>query len=104
VRSSSTATSYALPHRLEQLGLSDSVSLGLAVGVLVAGLAWLARESLRGHARLGLAACLVLLTTPYLAVWYLAWTVPLVAVEEDRTASVVCLALCAYLLPQTIPA
>jgi len=97
-------TSYALPHRLEQLGLPDSVALGLAVAALLAGLAWLARESLHGRARLGLAACLVLLTTPYLAVWYLAWAVPLVAVEEDRTATVLCLALCAYLLPQTIPA
>jgi hypothetical protein len=97
-------TSYALPHRLEQLGVPDAVALGVAVAVLLAGLAWLARESLRGRARLGLAACLVLLTTPYLAVWYLAWTVPLVAVEDDRTAAVLCLALCAYLLPQTIPA
>ena len=97
-------TSYALPHRLEQLGVPDAVSLGIAVAVLLAGLAWLARESLRGRARLGLAACLVLLTTPYLAVWYLAWTVPLVAVEEDRTATLLCLGLCAYLLPQTIPA
>jgi hypothetical protein len=97
-------TSYAFPHRVEQLGVPDGVALGLAVAVLVAGLVWLARESFRGQARLGLAACLVLLTTPYLAVWYLAWTVPLVAVEEDRTATVLCLALCAYLLPQTIPA
>ena len=57
----------------------------------------------RGRARLGLAACLVLLTTPYLAVWYLAWAVPLAAVEEDAAATVACLGLCAYLLPQTIP-
>jgi hypothetical protein len=28
--------------------------------------------------------------------------VPLAAAEEDRTAQVVALALCAYLLPQTI--
>ena len=97
-------TSYALPHRLEQLGLPDSVALGIAAAALLAGLAWLARDGLHGRARLGLAACLILLTTPYLAVWYLAWTVPLVAVEEDRTATVICLALCAYLLPQTIPA
>ena len=45
-----------------------------------------------------------LVTTPYLAVWYLAWTVPLVAAEEDRAATVACVALCVYLLPQTIPA
>ena len=40
------------------------------------GLAVLARDAARGRARLGLAACLVLVTTPYLAVWYLAWAVP----------------------------
>ena len=60
----------------------------LAVAALVVGLAWLAREAARGRARLGLAACLVLVTTPYLAVWYLAWAVPLAAAEEDAVATV----------------
>jgi len=36
-------------------------------------------------------------------VWYLAWAVPLAAAEEDAVAMGVCLALCLYLLPQTIP-
>jgi hypothetical protein len=45
----------------------------------------------------------VLLTTPYLAVWYLGWVIPLAAAEEDRLARLVALALCGYLLPQTIP-
>jgi hypothetical protein len=96
-------TSYAIPHRLEQLGLPDALALGLAAAGFLAGVAWLAREAGRGRARLGLAACLVLVTTPYLAVWYLAWAVPLAAAEEDAVATVACLALCAYLLPQTIP-
>ena len=96
-------TSYAIPHRLEQLGVPDGVALGIAVAAFVAGFAWLVREAGRGRARLGLAACLVLVTTPYLAVWYLAWAVPLAAAEEDPAATVACLALCAYLLPQTIP-
>ncbi len=96
-------TSYAIPHRLEQIGLPDAVALGIAVAALLGGLAWLAREAGRGRARLGLAACLVLVTTPYLAVWYLAWAVPLAAAEEDAVATVACLVLCAYLLPQTIP-
>ena len=48
---------------------------------------WRARRR-RGRARLGLAACLVLVTTPYLAVWYLAWAVPLAAAEEDAVATV----------------
>jgi alpha-1,6-mannosyltransferase len=96
-------TSYALPARLDELGLSHNVSLGVSYTAFVVGFLWLAREATRGRARLGLAACLVLATTPYLAVWYLAWTVPLAATEEDGPARVAALALTAYLLPQTIP-
>jgi hypothetical protein len=96
-------TSYAIPHRLEQLGLPSDLSLALAVVGLIGGLIALTREAARGRARLALAACLVLVTTPYLAVWYLAWAVPLAAAEEDAVATVAVLALCAYLLPQTIP-
>ena len=96
-------TSYALPSRLEQLGLPHAVSIGLAVAAAAAGLAWIARDAWRGVPRHGRAACLVLATTPYLAVWYLAWAVPLAAVDEDRVARVAALALTAYLLPQTIP-
>jgi hypothetical protein len=97
-------TSYALPSRLEQLAVPDGFALALAVGVLAAGLAWLARDALRGHSRVGRAACLVLATTPYLAVWYLAWAVTLAAVDDDDgVACVAALALTAYLLPQTIP-
>jgi hypothetical protein len=97
-------TSYALPSRLEELGLSHGVALGVAFTALAAGLAWLAVEARHGVARLGRSACLVLATTPYLVVWYLAWAVPLAAPEDDdRTARVAALALTAYLLPQTIP-
>jgi alpha-1,6-mannosyltransferase len=97
-------TSYALPSRLEELGLPHGVALGVAFTALAAGLAWLAVEARHGVARLGRAACLVLATTPYLVVWYLAWAVPLAAPEDDdRTARVAALALTAYLLPQTIP-
>ena len=96
-------TSYALPSRLEQLGLPHAVSIGLAAPAAAAGLAWIARDARRGVPRHGRAACLVLATTPYLAVWYLAWAVPLAAVDEDRVARVAAVALTAYLLPQTIP-
>ena len=44
------------------------------------------REAWRGRARLGLAAALLLLAVPYLAAWYVVWTVPLAAAEDDRTA------------------
>jgi alpha-1,6-mannosyltransferase len=96
-------TSYALPSRLEQLGLPDGAAFALALAVAAGGLLLLARGALRGEPRLGRAACLLLVTTPYLAVWYLAWAVPLAAADEDRVARVAALALTAYLLPQTIP-
>lgn len=97
-------TSYALPHRLQGLGLPRSVAVGLALAVLLVGLGWLARDAAHGRVRLARAACLILVTSPYLAVWYLGWVVPLAAADEDdRAARVLTLGLCAYLLPQTIP-
>jgi alpha-1,6-mannosyltransferase len=97
-------TSYALPSRLEQLGVPGDAAVGIALGAFAAGLVLLARSAARGTARLGRTACLVLATTPYLAVWYLAWAVPLAAPEDDdRVARIGALALTAYLLPQTIP-
>jgi hypothetical protein len=96
-------TSYALPHRLEQLGVPDRAALVLAAVAFLGGVVWLAGEARRGRARLGLAACLVLATTPYLAVWYLGWAVPLAAAEDDAAARISVLALSAYLLPQAIP-
>ena len=60
-----------------------------------------AEEAVARH-RLGVR-CLLLLALPYLAVWYVAWTLPLAAAEDDRGAQLLGLALCAYLLRQTIP-
>ena len=102
-RNASGETSFALPHRLGQAGLPQAIALGLAVACLTVGLALLARRALRGRARLGLAACLLLATTPWLAAWYTAWAVPLAAAEDDDLARGVSLVLCAYLLPQAIP-
>jgi hypothetical protein len=61
------------------------------------------RDAVRGRARLGLAACVLMLAAPWLVVWYLVWAVPLAAAEDDRAAQLLTLALGAYLLPQTIP-
>ncbi|HUH14827.1 MAG TPA: glycosyltransferase 87 family protein [Gaiellaceae bacterium] len=102
-RNAEGQTSYALPHRLEQLGLPHALALGLAAAALLMGLAWLAREAARGRARLGLAGCLLLATTPWLAPWYTIWALPLAAAEDDRRAQLVALGFCVYLLPQTIP-
>ena len=102
-RNAEERSSYALPHRLEQLGVPHDLTLALAVAALAAGLAWLAREAWRGRVRLGLAGCLLLATTPWLTPWYAIWALPLAAAEDDRRAQLVALGFCAYLLPQTIP-
>ena len=102
-RNAEGQTSYALSHRVEQLGVPHGAALGLAALALAGGLAWLAREAIRGRARLGLSACLLLATTPWLAPWYTIWALPLAAAEDDRRAQLVALGFCAYLLPQTIP-
>ena len=95
-------SSYAFSHRLEQLGLSHALALGAAGIVLAVGLALLGREALRGRPHLARAGCLLLVATPWLTPWYAVWAVPLAAAEEDRKAQLFALALCAYLLPQTI--
>ncbi|MEP7334894.1 MAG: glycosyltransferase 87 family protein [Actinomycetota bacterium] len=96
-------TSYALPHRLSQLGVPEGAAIALFGVFFVLAYAVLAREAWRGRARLGLAAVALLACAPYVTPWYLAWVVPLAAVEEDKLARVLALAFTAYLLPQTIP-
>lgn len=102
-RNAANTTRFALPHRVVQLGVPERLAVALFALAFVAAYAWLVREALRGRARLGLTAALLVLASPYVAPWYLAWVVPLAAVEEDRAARALTLALCAYLLPQTLP-
>ena len=96
-------TSYAIPSRLQDLGLPRWMALGLCLGGFAVAYVLLLRAAVRGRARLALAGCLFLLATPWLAAWYTAWVVPLAAVEEDRTARALTFALCVYLAPQAVP-
>jgi hypothetical protein len=102
-RNANHETRWALPHRLEQLGAPRDVAIALFVAAFAVVYAWLAREAWRGRARLGLATCALLLAAPYLVVWYVVWALPLAAAEDDEPAALLSLALCAYLLRQTIP-
>ena len=102
-RNANRETRWALPHRLEQLGVPRTAAIVLFAITFAAVYGWLAREAWRGKARLGLATCALLLAVPYLVVWYVIWAVPLAAAEDDEPAAVLSLALCAYLLRQTIP-
>jgi hypothetical protein len=96
-------TSFALPRRLDSLGVPYELAVGLLVAAFAVAYVILARDALRGRARLGLTAALLLLATPYLVAWYVVWAVPLAAAEDDRPAQVLALALSAYLLSQAVP-
>jgi hypothetical protein len=96
-------TSYALPHRLSQLGVPESAAIAAFAVLFVFVYVILAREAWRGRVRLALAAVALLACAPYVTPWYLAWVIPLAAVEEDKLARALALAFTAYLLPQTIP-
>jgi Glycosyltransferase family 87 len=96
-------TSFALPRRLEELGVPYELAVGALVAAFAIGYLWLVREAWRGRARLALAACFLLLATPYLVAWYVVWAVPLAAAEDDRTAQLIALGLSAYLLSQAVP-
>jgi hypothetical protein len=102
-RNANEETRFAIPHRLETLGVPDAVALALVLAALAVAYAWLLREAVRGRARLALAGGLLLLATPYLAPWYLAWVVPLAAAEEDSAGRLLALGLSAYLIPQAVP-
>jgi hypothetical protein len=96
-------TSSSLPHRLSQLGVPEGAAIALFALVFAAAYVWLVRTALAGRARLALAAGLLVACSPYVTPWYLAWVVPLAALEDDRAARVLALALTAYLLPATVP-
>jgi hypothetical protein len=90
---------WAVPSRLSGLGLPG----WLALVPLVLAAPWLVRSARAGRGRLGLTSGLLLVGTPWLLPWYAVWAVALAAVEEDATAWLLSLALCAYLLPDRVP-
>jgi Glycosyltransferase family 87 len=96
-------TSFALPRRLDDMGVPYELAVGALVAAFAVAYVWLLREAWHGRARLALAVCLLLLATPYLVAWYVVWAVPLAAAEDDRTAQLIALALSAYLLFQAVP-
>jgi hypothetical protein len=95
---------YSIPHRFSDLtGLPEGATAGIFAGLFVLAFVWLARAAWHGRARLALAAGLLLVCTPWLVPWYAVWAVPLAAIEEDRTARILALALSAYLLRDAVP-
>lgn len=94
---------YSIPGRLESIGVPHGLAVGLLAGLFGFAYLWLLREAWKGRARLGLAAGLLVVAAPWLVPWYVVWTIPFAAVEEDRTAHALGLALTAYLLRDAVP-
>ena len=94
---------YAIPVRIASPGLPEGLVVGVFAAAFVVAYAWLLREAWRGRARLALTAGLLLVCTSWLVPWFAVWAVPLAAVEEDRTARILALALSAYLLRDAVP-
>jgi hypothetical protein len=94
---------FSLPHRLEQLGLPHPGGIVICATAFALGYLWLLRTAARGKARLGLASGLFLLATPWLIAWYVIWTLPLAAAEDDTAAQCLAVCLSAYLLRQAVP-
>jgi len=94
---------YAIPVRIASLGIPEAVVAGVFAAAFAVAYVWLLRAAWRGRARLALTAGLLLVCTSWLVPWYAVWAVPLAAVEEDRTARVLALALSAYLLRDAVP-
>jgi hypothetical protein len=102
-RNANKETEFALPHRLQELGVPREVALGLFAAAFALAYLWLARQAWRGRARLGLAAGLLLCASPYLVPWYAVWAIPVAASEEDPPAQWLAVAISAYLLRQRVP-
>jgi Glycosyltransferase family 87 len=102
-RNANRETQFALPHRLQELGVAHELALGLFAAAFAVAYVWLARQAWRGRARLGLTAGLLLCASPYLVPWYAVWALPLAATEDDPPAHWLAVALSAYLLRQRVP-
>ena len=97
-RAAEVQTRYSLVRLLQGAGIPavPAAVLLSAAALAVAGL--LVRAALTGRALLGLAACALVLLSPWLLPWYVVWPVSLAAAERGREGRLAALALTGYLL------
>jgi alpha-1,6-mannosyltransferase len=93
---------HSIPLRVASLGIPEDAAVALFAALFGVAYLWLLWQAWRGRARLALAAGLLVVATPWLVPWYAVWVVPLAAVEEDRAAQALALALSAYLLRDAV--
>jgi hypothetical protein len=98
-----STSSLGLPYWAGKLGLPERRVAEALLAAFAVFYLWLLWEAWRGRARLGLAACGLLLATSWLQPWYAVWAVPIAAIEEDSLARLAALALSAYFLRDALP-
>ena len=101
-RAAGEQSRYSLARRLEDVGIPPLASTAVVLAIALSGGVVLVRAALSGRARLGLAAGLLLVVTPWLLPWYAVWPVALAATERERSSRLLALVLSAYLLPARI--
>lgn len=97
-----TGSRYSSVRRLTNLGLDVTAARAVVIAAASVGALLLVRRAWRGAPVVGLAACLLLVVTPWLLPWYAVWAIGLAAAERGA-APWLALALGAYLLPARIP-
>ena len=98
---SGSATS--IPHLLGRTGVGKVLASGALVLAFVIAYVALVVGARRRRARLGLATTFLLLATPWILPWYVSWSIPLAAAEDDALALVLSVALTGYLLEARAP-
>lgn len=97
-RAAAHGSGASVAGRLGFLGLPRIALLLLLTAGFVAVYAVLLRRARLRGPRLGLLAGALLVATPWILPWYVSWTLPLAAAEDDGAAVGLALGLSAYLL------
>ena len=103
-RQTSDVNSLSTPFRLmEVAGAPERLAILFCAALFAAAYGWLLWQAWRGRARHGLAAGLLLLAVPWPQPWYALWPLGFSALDEDRAARVLAVALSAYYLRDALP-
>ena len=95
-------SSLSLVFQLGRIGVSTHVAKLVLALLFALGYAKLVLDALRGRARLGLAAGLLIASPAWLVPWYGSWPVAFSAIEDDRLAQLFALVATAYLLADSL--
>jgi hypothetical protein len=98
-----SGTKTSIAHLLRALGVPHLAATVVVLGSCALAYAWLLTRKRITNVRLGLGAGLLLVATPWLLPWYLLWSLPLAAAEDDAIALGLSVLLSGYMLEARAP-